>query len=213
MLLQESCRKRLGWDKEIDEADFQRWRTWLEELPKLKSLEITRCLLLNVANYLLLTCRPLHHFADASSSGYGVVSYLRMTDKEGNVTCCFVFGNSRLAPVKSISIPKLELTIATLPVKIDCFRNEPLLPLLESHFWTDSTAVLQMINSCNTRFPTFVANRLTKIEECLSPSQWHYVGTHHNPADEGSTGLSALAFVTKSRWLKGPEFLFLGSDL
>ena len=69
LLLQESCRKRLGWDEEIDEADFQRWRTCLEELSKLKSIEIPRCLSLKGANYPLLTCMQLHHFADASSSG------------------------------------------------------------------------------------------------------------------------------------------------
>ena len=78
------------------------------------------CLLLKGATYPSLTCMQLHHFADALSSGYGVVSNLKMTDKVGNVTCCFVFGKSRLAPVKSISIPKLELTVATLAVKIDC---------------------------------------------------------------------------------------------
>ena len=62
-----------------------------------------------------------------------------------------------------------------------------------------------MINNCTKRFPTFVANRLAKIEELSNPSQWNYVKSKLNPADDGSRGLNASEF-TNSRWIKGPEF-------
>ena len=60
----------------------------------------------------------LHHFLDASKTGYGQASYLRMISENGDVHCCLIFGKSRVAPVKYVSIPRLELTAATLSVKV-----------------------------------------------------------------------------------------------
>ena len=59
----------------------------------------------------------LHHFSDASETGYSQASYLRMINKNGDVQCYFIFGKSGVAPVKYVSIPRLELTAATLSVK------------------------------------------------------------------------------------------------
>jgi len=67
---------------------------------------------------------------------------------------------------------------------------------------------LLSINSTSKRFTTFVANQLSKIEAASRPSQWKYVPTRANPADEGSRGLNARELVSKSRCLKAPEFLW-----
>ena len=79
---------------------------------------------------------------------------------------------------------------------------------MSPRFGANSTAVLLSINNTSKRFPTFVANRLSKIEAASRPSQWKYVPTRANPADEGSRGFNAREFVSKSRWLKAPEFLW-----
>ena len=68
-------------------------------------------------------------------------------------------------------------------------------------------SVLLMLNNTNTRFPVFVANRLAKIEEISSPSQWRFVNSELNAADHVSRGLSALDFVQTSQWFTSPEFL------
>ena len=60
----------------------------------------------------------LHHFSDASKEGYGQVLCLRLVDPENKIHCSLVMGKSRVAPIKFISIPHLELTAATLSVKI-----------------------------------------------------------------------------------------------
>lgn len=46
------------------------------------------------------------------------------------------------------------------------------------------------------------------IRERSDPSQWKYVDTKSNPADEASRGLPINAFISKCRWIKGPEFLW-----
>jgi len=61
----------------------------------------------------------IHFFADASQAAYGVVAYLRMCDSSDNVKYSFLIGKARLAPMKSVSIPRLELTAACLAVNLN----------------------------------------------------------------------------------------------
>jgi len=151
--------------------------------------------------------RQIHHFSDASSYGYGACSYLRLVDESGSICVSFLMGKSRLAPIKSISIPKLELTAAVLAVRLDeLTRKELNLPLNSAFFWIDSTAVLYCIRNITKRFPVFVANRLTTIENQTNINQWYHVPSELNPADVASRGLETHKLVS-SEWLQGPAFL------
>ena len=69
----------------------------------------------------------IHNFADASSYAYGACSYFRLIDADGNLSCSFLLGKSGLAPIKKVSVPRLELTAAVLAVRVDViFRQEDL---------------------------------------------------------------------------------------
>ena len=86
---------------------------------------------------------------------------MRLVSEEGQIHCSFLVGKSRLAHVKQITIPRLELSAAVLAIKLDqTLREELELTIDESIFWTDSTSVLQYIKNEDRRFYTFVANRL-----------------------------------------------------
>ncbi|KAK2549349.1 hypothetical protein P5673_030173, partial [Acropora cervicornis] len=87
-----------------------------------------------------LVSSQLHHFLDASEAAYGSVSYLRLVNEEGRVHCSFPFAKSQLAPLKSISIPRLELSAATLSVCHDkMLKRESEMSFSDpSVFWTDS---------------------------------------------------------------------------
>lgn len=74
----------------------------------------------------------------------------------------------------------------------------------ESYFSTDITCVLRYLENRDRRFQTFVANRVAIIHDASSPSQWRYVNTQFNPADDASRGMSADSL---QRWIHGPEFL------
>ncbi|XP_068711314.1 uncharacterized protein [Montipora foliosa] len=96
-----------------------------------------------------------------------------MIDTDGNIHCSFVIGKSRLAPLKAITIPRLELSAAVVSVKLDnMIRKELHLPIEESIFWSDSTSVIQLIQNQSKRFQTFVANHLSIIHGGSSPDQW-----------------------------------------
>ena len=98
---------------------------------------------------------------------------------------------SRVAPLKSVTIPRLELTAATISVKVAAMLKDELdMETTESTFWTDSQIVLGYIANETKRFRTFVANRVKMIHDNSSKDQWKFVGTDDNPADFASRGLS-----------------------
>ena len=82
------------------------------------------------------------------------------------------------------------------------------IPISESIFWTDSTCILGYIANEDKQFHTFVANRVTAIQEATSSSQWKHIGTKQNPADGASCGLLAKALLKGECWLTGPDFLW-----
>ena len=116
---------------------------------------------------------------------------------------------THLAPLKSLSVPRLELTAATLAVKLDkMLRKELDVPINRSVFWTDSTSVLRYIENEDKRFQTFVSNRLTMIHDGSTPDQWKYVDSKRNHSDAASRGLSAKALLENDSWKSGPSFLW-----
>jgi hypothetical protein len=207
LIMQDLCRKNLGWDDDISEEDLSRWQSWLDELPKLEKLAVKR---FRPCDFGEISSSVLHHFSDASQKGYGAVTYLKIVDKRGRVHCSFVMGKSRLTPLKAVTIPRMELSAAVVATRLDrIIRSESDLEIDRSYFWTDSTCVLRYIHNEATRFQTFVANRITKIRELSSPSQWRYVDTQSHPADDASRGVSADCL---ERWIHGPDFLTQSSE-
>ena len=130
-------------------------------------------------------------------------------DADDNIFCAFVTAKSRLAPIKAVSIPSLELTAAVLAVRLNASVKEELnFDVCQSYFWFDSTAVLlSILNRCK-RFPFFVANRLTIIEQSSDPSEWHFLPSKLNAADLPSRELMDKPIDCLNSWLNGPQFLW-----
>ena len=149
----------------------------------------------------------MHHFADASERGYGTVSFLRMVSSDGHIHCSLLKGKSHLAPLKTVTIPRLELMAAVTAVRVssmitDAVKFEsPESAATEEVFWRDSTTVLRYIQNKTTRYHTFVDNRLSIIHDSTTPQQWRYVPSDQNPADDVTRG------VQSDRWLNGPKLL------
>ena len=119
-----------------------------------------------------------------------------------------MIGKARLAPIKSVSIPRLELTAAVLAVRLNNVAKCALeAESCHSYFWTDSMAVLHSTKNKAKRFPPFVANRLAIIEQSTETAHWRYVPSDINPADIASRGVSADNTSKLQTWLEGPLFL------
>nr|XP_061785759.1 uncharacterized protein LOC133576497 [Nerophis lumbriciformis] len=206
LLLQELCRQKCDWDDPIPQAFQHKWNKWLADLEKVADFKIHRCI--QPKNFGGIATAQLHHFSDASEDAYGTVTYLKMENTQKVVHVAFLFGKARVAPLKPVTIPRLELTAAVVAVRVDkMLQAELQLPLEKSVFWTDSTSVLKYIKNEDKRFKTFVANRVTTIRDHTDVSQWRYISTTKNPADDASRGLKAEDLV-KQRWIGSPMFLW-----
>ena len=207
LILQMLSRKKIGWDEPLEENENEQWTRWLDDLGKLKEVTVDRCF--KPKEFTQVQEIQLHLFSDASRQGYAAAAYFRLKDVAGRVHCSFVMGKARLAPIREISIPRLELTAAVISVKLShVIRDELDLTVSKVIYWTDSTSVLKCINNETKRFHTFESNRLTIIRDGSTPQQWRYVNREDNPADDGSKGLKLDVLIKNNRWLTGPKFLW-----
>ncbi len=204
-ILQELCKRGTSWDDPVPESLLPRWERWKVDMQELRKVQIPRCY--KPADFQPIIRVELHHFSDASTNGYGVCSYLRFLSSN-NAYCSLVASKARVAPVKVITIPRLELTAAVVAVKLSLRLKEELhMEVDAEYFWCDSKIVLAYLSNDAKRFHVFVANRVQFIRDHTTPQQWHYVSTECNPADHASRGLSASDLLT-SNWFTGPKFLW-----
>jgi hypothetical protein len=205
LVLQEAMRSKVEWDELIPTDQIATWTRWINDMQKLSTMKIPRCYF-NTRS-LPWSTAELHHFADASVKGYGECSYLRVVDSNNNVHSSLVMAKSRVAPLRSVTIPRLELQAAVLAVRMARFlQNELKIESIGHYFWTDSKVVLGYIYNESKRFHTFVANRVQQILEFSKASQWHHVPSKQNPADLASRGIS-VDELQSSSWYVGPEML------
>ena len=85
----------------------------------------------------------LHGFADASVTAYAAAIYIKVTFISGEITSMLLIGKSKVASIKSLSIPRLELLAAVLMTKLlEFVRTTLQLSAIPCYCWTDSTVVL-----------------------------------------------------------------------
>ena len=126
---------------------------------------------------------------------------------------------NRLAPIKTISLPRLELNAAVLGVRLYVMIIKKInLPIQNVIFWTDSTLVLQYLRNQRHRFKVYVANRVTEILEMTTASQWHHIESKENPVDICSRGVATVYELSNEigslkSWYKGPNFLWSNSKV
>ena len=118
-------------------------------------------------------------------------------------------GKTRVAPLKVMTIPRMELVAATLSVKMSILlRKELEIPVNKEVFWTDSEVVLGYIRNESKRFKLFVANRVEFIKDHSDKSQWHYISSKQNPADYASRGIDVCNDDKVKKWYLGPQLLW-----
>ena len=207
LLIQQLCKGNLGWDEAIPENMQIQWGKWEKKLQLLDQISLDRCF--KPINFGTVVESTLHHFSDASEYGYGQVSYLRLVDNTGRIHCSLVIGKARVAPLKCMTMPRMELVAATLSVKISVLLKKELqIPIKKEMFWTDSEVVLAYIRNEAKRFKIFVANRIELIKEHSDECQWFYVSSKQNPADHASRGIDICNQNKVQEWLLGPKFLW-----
>ena len=149
-ILQDLCREGVGWDDTIPDQYQVRWAKWLGELPVLEQFKVNRCF--KPAKFGTVVSQEIYLFSDASSVGYGSVAYLRLRDDSDRVYCTFLMGKARLAPIKFVTLPRLELTAATASIRVGELLRREVDGDPEFVYHTDPTTVLRYIANEQQRF-------------------------------------------------------------
>ena len=181
LLLQELWRLGFDWHTELSPDVVPHWERWKKNAANVSCVRVPRCF---YSAGMSITSIQLHLFADASELAYGPVAYLRVSFKDGHHEVSLVMAKSKLAPLRKVTLPRLELCAAVTGVRL--YRNlihEIDLPVERSYFWTDSTLVYQYITNTKHRFKTYPANKVTEILKVSTADQWHVVPGDTNSAD------------------------------
>ena len=205
ILLQDIWRSGINWDVKIRQEEFAKWLTWLHELKGLKNCSVPRCM--SVPDYLENKVQ-LHVFCDASLSAYSAAAYLRFEKDDGQIQISLVMAKSKVAPLKPLTIPRLELQAALLGSRLAKFvQSECDFNISKRNLWSDSTTVLSWIRSEPCARTVYVAHRLGEISQLSSIAEWRLVPRDKNPADD-ATRFTNKPLQTNDRWFYGPSFLY-----
>lgn len=203
ILFQSLWLKGLSWDEPLPDDILQEWLTLRSTLPELSSVKVPRWIGMT-SQY---TNTELHGFCDASLKAYAAVIYVR-TECNGIVNVNLLTSKTRVAPIKRVSLPNLELCGATLLAKLMSKVRNAMDINAQIYTWSDSTIVLDWIQS-NVHKQTFVANRVSTILDHLKPEHWHHIRSRDNPADVASRGILPAQLLLHNLWWHGPAFLQL----
>ncbi|KAL6417597.1 hypothetical protein ACFW04_012629 [Cataglyphis niger] len=192
------------WDTPLEEADAQQWSTFERDLSRLEEIRVERRVPVCDAHAKV----ELHGFADASERAYAAVVYSRTEDHQGGISISLIAAKTRVAPLKTVSLPRLELCAASLLTKLVAHLRQVLgaedVPI---HLWSDSTVALGWIRGHPSRWTVYVANRVAEIQTALPGACWHHLPGKENPADCASRGISPSELVHHLPWWKGPLWL------
>lgn len=202
ILMQNLWVKGVDWDDLVPESVSSNWKSLRKDLYNLNQIIINRWI------YHHNVSLELHGFSDASKNAYAAAVYARIQQPNGLHITTLLTAKTRVAPLKQISIPKLELCGAVLLAELLIKTQRDLKVTVSSIYaWTDSTIVLHWIRAEPRNWKTFVANRVSTIQQSISIQSWRHVPTADNPADCASRGLDVLSLQTFSLWWNGPKWL------
>jgi hypothetical protein len=207
ILLQRVWESKVEWDDPVPPPIKEEWMLWRSQLKYLHQVHIPRCYFPKQTQ---IVSFQIHGFSDASESAYAGVVYFRMTDREGAVHTSLIASKTKVAPIKRLTIPRLELCGAHLLTKLlEHVRKTLKVPIEQIYGWTDSTIVINWLDGNPRRFKTYVGNRVSFILDRLPPNRWNHVSGEQNPADCASRGLFPLELIEHKLWWNGPEWLKL----
>ncbi|XP_055589277.1 uncharacterized protein LOC129741562 [Uranotaenia lowii] len=207
IIIQDIWKTKTNWDEKITEELRDRWIQWTEQFEKLSEAKIPRCYFPNYPKDSVKDIQ-LHIFCDASEQAYASVAFLR-AQIEGSIHCALVSGKSKVAPLKTVSIPRLELQAAVLGVRLQKLIKEfHRLSISRTVYWSDSQTVLSWIKSDHRRYRQYVACRIGEILTESSVDDWRWIPSKENVADDATKWGQGPNFSNESRWFRGPQFLY-----
>lgn len=187
---------RIDWDDVLPKELTIKWEKWVSERPDLSHVAIPRCL--GLANPEKVY---LHLFSDAAKDAFASSAYLVCQYPDSTRSSRLIVSKCRVAPVKALTNPRLDLMGALL----SSGHAQSILKVLtvdRTIYWTDSENVWFWVRRQTREFNHFVANRIGQIQRTTSPEQWRHVPATCKPADLPTRGLSAKELNDSKFWMQ-----------
>ncbi|GFY45804.1 integrase catalytic domain-containing protein [Trichonephila inaurata madagascariensis] len=204
LLLQNTWERDLKWDDPLPMDIQDTFQSWIDEVDTIPQISLPRTYFSNVETKMA----EIHIFSDASQKAYGCVAYFRKGTND-DIFTSFIIAKCRLAPLKKLSLARLELMGALVSARLAEYLSNsfPWITSDNIFFWSDSQIILHWIQGDPLRLKEFVRNRVREIQEKSDPNHWNYCRGKTNPADKLTRGLSIYALVKDEVWWRGPDWL------
>ncbi|XP_075167703.1 uncharacterized protein LOC142239825 [Haematobia irritans] len=203
IFIQQLWEDQISWDDELPEDRTTKWHAFRNAVNTLDNTRIPR----HVFDGQTAQHIQMHVFVHATEKAYGAAIYIRSKLPNKRIIVRLLCAKSRVAPLQRVSLPRLELCAALLGAELaNKTKNKLRYEVKQLFFWSDSEIVLHWINSASSSLKTFVANRISKIQDLTINSQWRHVDSKTNPADLISRGLKPEQLPECNMWFYGYLF-------
>lgn len=204
IFIQKLWQLQISWDEQLPTSMNSYWSTFRTNLKTLNNTHTKR----HMFDGQKPNITEIHTFVDASEQAYGSAVYLRSVLQDGRAIVRLLCAKSRIAPLKGLTLPRLELCAAVLGAELTAkVQKELHYENNRTCYWSDSEIVLHWINTPASSLRSFVANRTARIQQLTREDQWRHVSSKDNPADLISRGLSPDKLMKNNLWFYGPIFL------
>ena len=177
--------EKLNWDDPIPDKYTRDWKQFCQDLLEMNDVKFKRCLMPENA----IDDPILIIFSDGSSHAYGACAYYRWKLNNGQFKCRLILSKNRLAPIKRLSIDRIELCGAVLNSRLKAFLERHCrYKLQKCYHIVDSQIVHNMIQKESYGFNTFAATRVGEIQQNTNPDDWYWTKSKNNIADPLTRG-------------------------
>ncbi|XP_075163141.1 uncharacterized protein LOC142235769 [Haematobia irritans] len=203
IMMQQLWLEGIGWDDDIGQESLQKWRSLVSDLSQINEITINRWI-----QYFPTDNVEIHGFSDASKAAYCACVYVRSQTSKHVTFSNLLVAKSKVAPLQTVCLPRLELNGALLLAKLVNFVISKFdFKVSETFLWTDSSIVLGWLSKPPWNWETYVANRTSQIHSLVPNAKWRHVPTRDNPADIGTRGSNPQELKTNSLWWTGPSWI------
>lgn len=208
ILFQQLWLKEVGWDDVLPVEQQKTWHTLKTNFHYFEQIKIRRWLQTSIQSEEEV---ELHGFSDASERAYSAVIYCRNILPDGTITVSLLVAKTKVAPIKRVSLARLELCGAVLLTKLmkSVVSALHVIKNLKYYGWTDSSIVLSWISAHPSKWKAFVGNRVSEIIDFWPRRLWGHVQSSDNPSDCASRGVEPEKLLSHKLWWNGPVWLTL----